>query len=130
MQYFSACGTRFGILEFSVIYFLRVEHALVLWNFVLHYPVCGMCSGIVQLRVHFFACGRRSSIVELRVIFFCVWNALWYCGILCYIFPRVEPALELWNFLLCFSKCGTRSGIVEFFVIFFCVLNALWFCGI
>ena len=40
--------------------------------------------------------------VEFCSIFFRVWNALYYCGISCYIF----------------SACGTRSGIVEFHVIF------------
>ena len=72
----------------------------------------------VEFRVIYFP---RSSIwcsifpcVEFRVIFFCVWNALWYCGISCYIF----------------SACLTRSGVVEFCVIFFCVWNSLWYCGI
>ena len=63
-----------------------------------------------------------------RVIFYRVWNALWCCGISCYIFPcveralvlwnfvlyfpRVERALVLWNFMLHFSACVMRSGIV------------------
>ena len=84
---FSACGISYFI-------FLRVERTLVLLNFVLY----------------FSACGTRSGIVEFRVIFFCVWNALWYCGISCYIFMRASR---------------TRSGIVEFCVIFFRVWNAL-----
>ena len=45
--YFFACGTRSGIVEFSVIYFLRVERALVLWNFVLYFSAGRMRSGIV-----------------------------------------------------------------------------------
>ena len=61
--------------------------ALVLCNFVLY----------------FSGCGTRSGIVEFRVIFFCVRNALWYCGILCYIFLCVERALVSWNFVLYFS---------------------------
>ena len=35
--YFSACGTRSGIVEFRVIYFsARVERALILCNFMLY----------------------------------------------------------------------------------------------
>ena len=102
---------------------MRVERTLVLWNLVLH----------------FSACGTRSGIVDFRVTFFCAWNALWYCGIPCYIFPRVECAivlcyillrmecaLVLWNFVLHFSACETRFGIVELFVVCFSVCNVLW----
>ena len=62
-----------------VLYFPRIERALVLWDFMLY----------------FYACWMRSGIVKFWVIFFCMWNALWYCGILCHIFPRVERALLL-----------------------------------
>ena len=48
----------------------------------------------------------------------------------CYIFPHVECALVLWNFVLYFSACGTCSGIVEYHVIFFRVWNVHWYCGI
>ena len=88
----------------------------------------------------------RSGVVEFCVIFLCVWNVLWYCGISCYIFPHVERALVLWNFVLYFPHverslvlwdfvlyfpvCGTSSGIVAFCVIFFRTWNALWYCWI
>ena len=79
---FSVCGILFYIfthsrisccifmcVEFRVIYFLRVERDMVLWNFMLYVYVCVTCSGIV----------------EISVIYICMWNALWYCGNLCYI---------------------------------------------
>ena len=47
-----------------------------------------------------------------------MWNVLWYCEILCYMFLRVELALVFWSFVLYFSAYGTRSGIVEFHFIF------------
>ena len=72
-----------------------------------------------------FACCIRDLLLwnlwNFVVYIFCVWSALWYCEILCYIFLRLERALVLCNFVLYFSACGTRSGIVEFCVIFFCV---------
>ena len=90
--------------------FLRVERNLVLYNFVLYFSACGICSGIVKICgtplwccVIFSACGTRFGIVELRVIFSRIW-------ILC-------------RFVLYFSTCGMRSGSVEFWVIFFCVCN-------
>ena len=63
------------------------------------------------------------------------------CGILCYIFLRVERALVLCNFVIYFSLCGWRSGIVLFFpasgnhsiiveicfFLFFFAWNALWY---
>ena len=94
---------RSGIVEFSVIYFLRVERALVLWN-VLLYIFCAwniICyygiSCYIFLHVeydlvlwnsvlYFSACGMHSGIVEFCVIF---------------------------------SSCGTRSDIFEFRVIYF-----------
>ena len=118
---------RFGIVEFCIIIFCL---AFLLWNLLLYFSVCE----------------QRSGIMELCVIFFRIWNGLWYCRILCYIFPRLECALVLWNFVLHFSACETRFGIVELFVVFFpCVTcfgsvefrvmfsrmcNAIWFCGI
>ena len=44
---------------------------------------------------------------------------IWFCEILCYIFPHVERALVFWNLVLYFSAGGTRSGIVEFLIVFF-----------
>ena len=41
-------------------------------------------------------------------VFLCCikFSLLWYCGILCYIFPHVEGALVLWNFVLYFTACA------------------------
>ena len=95
--------------------------------------LCSYCMRVVE----------KINEEKNRVIFFRVWNALWCCGILCYIFPRVYSALVLWNFVLYISVCGTRyvivlyfptcgtcSGIAEFRVLFSCVWNALCYCGI
>ena len=101
-----------------------MERALVLWNFSLYFSACGTHSGVV---LYFSACGTRSGIVEFRVIFFRLWNALWYCGILCYIFLRmwnalwycgiscyiflhVECTLILWNFVLYFPYIESSGG--------------------
>ena len=145
--YFSTCGTRSDIVEFFVIFFcvwnalwycvifycvfnmlsycgvlryifLRVERALVLWSFVLYVSMYGMRSGIVDFCVIFSTFGTGSGIAEFRAIYFCVWNVLWYCGISCYIYLRLERSLVLCNFVLYFSACGTRSIIVESCVIF------------
>ena len=105
---FSACGMRSGN--------------------VLYISACEMRSGIVGFRVIFSARGMRSGILECCIIIFRVWNAIWYCGILCYIFLCVKRALVSWNFVSYFSVCRTRYGIVEFHVIFFCLRNALWYC--
>ena len=43
----------------------------------------GNCYGIV---LYISGCVNRSGIVKSCVICFCVWNALWYFGISCYIF--------------------------------------------
>ena len=128
---FSACGMLFGIVLYLSACGKRSD-------IVLYFSACGKCSGV---GLYFSTCGKRSGIVEFRVIFFCVWNALWYCGILCYnflhvqralvlwifcyIFLRVESALVLWNFVLYLSVCVTRSGIVEFCSIFFHILKFL-----
>ena len=88
---------------------------------------------------YFSECGTCSGIVEFCVTFLCRWNTLWYCEMLCYIFPHVERALKLcnifphvaialvlWNFVLYISSCGTCFVIVDFFNIFFpCVERAL-----
>ena len=58
-----------------------MEHALVLWDFVLYFSACGTRSGILEVCVIFSVCGKRSGIVEFRVIFSLLWNALWYSGI-------------------------------------------------
>ena len=115
----------------------------VVWNCPCLCCVPVVCVLLKKNVLHFSVRGTRSGIVDARVICFCVWNALWYCGfssyifphfecalILCFIFPRVEGALVLWNFLLNVSTCGTRSSIVEFCVIFSRVWNVLWYCGI
>ena len=76
-----------------------MERALVLWNFVLIVSVCETNAGIVEFCVIFFCVPVERALV--------LWNfmldfALWYCGILCHIFLRVECALILWKFVLYF----------------------------
>ena len=106
MLYISACGTRSGIVECCVIFFwvwnilsycgflcyicLRLELALVLWNVVLYLSARGTCLVLWNILLYLSVCGTRSGIVEFLVIFICMWNALWYCRILCYIFPCIE----------------------------------------
>ena len=113
--YFSACGTRSGIL---CCIFPRVERALVF--FVIYFPTflfISCCIILTLISFIFF----HSAFLKISLIY-----ALWYCEILCYIFPcleralvlcyifpHVENALVLWNFLLYFSTCGTRFGIVD-----------------
>ena len=89
--------------------------------------------------VEFLCCMKLSLLcyfvlyflpLKFCVIFFYVWNALWYCGISCYIYLLMECALVLRNYVLYFSACIMRSSIVEFCVIFFCVWNVLWYHGI
>ena len=86
---FSACGTRCGIIKFRVIYFrvcntiwycrilcyivLRVERAVVLWNFLLYIFVHETCSGVLLYISLLETC---SGIVEFRVICFYIRNAL------------------------------------------------------
>ena len=79
---FSACGARYGIVKFCAIFFcvwnalwccviscyifLHVEHALVLWNFVLYFSAC-QWNVLWYCRIScyiFSACGTRSVIVE------------------------------------------------------------------
>ena len=128
--YIFACGTRSDIVESCVIFFrlckalwycgisyyifLCVECALVLWNFCYIFLLVECALVLWNFILYFSACVTCSGIVEFHVIFVCVWNALWYCVISCYIS----------------SMCETRSGIVEFCVIFFCMWNALCYCVI
>ena len=116
--YFSVRGTRSGI--FCCIFcciFLHLVHALVFC--VIYFPAFLFISSciiltLISLKTFVSACLKLSLIYML-----------WYCGIFCYIFPRVERALVLWyifprlehslvlvNFVLYFSACGTFSGIV------------------
>ena len=95
--------------------FLIAERTLVLWNSVLYISTCGTLFGVV---LYFSVCGKRSHIVDSCVQSFRMWNALWYWGILCYIFLLLECTLVLWNLMLYFSMFGTLSGIAEFRVIF------------
>ena len=117
MLYFCACGTFSGILCYIS---PRVEYALV---FCVVLSACEMLSGILSL---------IFQRVEFALVFcvncFCMWNALWYCAMLCYIFLVLERSLVLWNFVLYFSAFGTRSGIVECCVIFFFSFNVLLYC--
>ena len=99
--------------------FLRVEHALVVWNFVLYFSECGTCSGIVEFSIIYFC---MWNALWCSVIFFCVWNTLSHCGFFCYIFLHMERALVFSNFVLyIFSAYETRSGIVKLCVLFFFV---------
>ena len=59
LLYFSACGTRSGIVEFFVIF-----------------SACGMRSGIVECFVNVYVGGTRSGIVESCVIIFHVFKVL------------------------------------------------------
>ena len=59
---FSACGTRSGTVGSCVIYFLRVERALVLWNIVLYISACGTRSGIVEF------CDMFCHILKVMVV--------------------------------------------------------------
>ena len=70
--YFSACGTRSGIVGFRVIF-----------------SACGARSGVLEFCINFSVFGTLSGAVEFCVVFFCLWKALGYFGILCYIFPPV-----------------------------------------
>ena len=82
--------------------FLHPERALVWWNFVLHFFVCGTLSGIVESSISIFVCRTHCGNVEFCVIFsVCQWNALWYCIVFCYISLYVECDLMLWN---CFGR--------------------------
>ena len=121
MLYFSESGTRSGIVKVCVIFsqewnalwyceiwcyiFLRVELALVLWNFVLY----------------FSACGTLSDIVEFCAIFFYVWNTLWYYGVLCYIFPYIEIFGGDNSNSLC-------TCVLFFLVVFLSCIFVLYFC--
>ena len=93
--------------------FLRVERALVLWNFLLYFPARGTLSGIGIL-CYIFVYGTRSGIVDFCVIFFCMWNTIWYCVI----FSACGMRFGIAEFVLHFFACGTRIGIVEFRVIY------------
>ena len=130
MIYFSACGTRSGILFYI---FSRMECAVVFC--VKYLPAFLFISCFIILNFILFL---KFACLNLSWIY-----ALWYCIISCYIFLRlerdlvlcnmilhVERALVLWNFVLYFSACGTRYGIVEFCDIFLCVWNALKYCVI
>ena len=94
MLYFSARGTCSDILCYIfsargirtiiiVLYFLRVERALVLLCYIrklyvvimLYFSVCGIPSGIIVL---YFP--HVDSALALLCYIFCLWNALWrYC---------------------------------------------------
>ena len=127
--YQSACETYSVIVEFYVLLFcmwnalwycvilcyifMHVEQSLVLWNLMLYLSVSRTHSGILNFFVTLSVCGTCYSLVELCVIFFCVWNALWYWVISCYIF-------SLWNMLW---YCRIMCYI-------FHMWNALWCCGI
>ena len=108
---------------FSCCIFVLHEILLACVLFMLY--ACCKKIKIKKIVLYLSACGTFSGIVEFGGIFFRVWNALWYCGISCYIFPRVERVLVLWDLVLYFSACGTCFGIVGFSVIFFRVWNAL-----
>ena len=124
---FSACGTRYGIVESNVIYFL-----LVLCS-------CCMREGTqkkLKQKTKMMCCifSRVDCALVFCIVFFCLWNALWYfvlyfnvCGMrsvfFCYIFPRVERTLVfyviffyvwngIWYFVLYFIRVKKRSGIL------------------
>ena len=128
-----------------VLYFLHVVCALVLWHFVLCFPVCWMRSANVKFRVIYSLCGIHSGIMEFCVIFFAFQgNTLWYCGIFNIFLSDLERVLVLLTSRVIFSMCWTCSGIfgnfmvyifwcrtgfgiVELGVICFYVLNVLWY---
>ena len=94
-----------------------------------YFSLCGTLSGIAEFVLFFLRFrGTRFDHVQFCGLFFCVWNILWYCGILCYIFLGVECAPVLWKVHNVFPAYGMCSGIVGFCVIFFYVCNALWYC--
>ena len=102
--YFSACGTRSGIVEFRVIYFsAHVESALILCNFMSYIFFCAIVgttrSDIVKVRVTHFS----SRVREKRSLILCNFGL--------YIFFRL---------------CGTRSRIVESRVIYFFLDRVEW----
>ena len=111
--------------------------ALVFWNSVLNFSLCGIKSGIVEWSVillcmqveralilwnfvfYFSAFGTRFGIVESCVIFFCVLDTPWYCAISCDIFLNLEHALVFRNLCYIFHRSSeTRSGIVKCYVLF------------
>ena len=97
LLYFSTCGLLCDT-------FPHMEHALILWNFVLYFPMCGL----------------RSSIAEFCVLFFHVWIAIWYCKILSYIFLRVDCALVLCNSVLYISRIWNK--------LYYCVISCYISC--
>ena len=135
MLYFSACGTRSGILCYI---FLRVECAFI---FCVLFSDCGTLSGILGcniLRMEFTLgiCVKlfcMSNVLWYFVLHFFFCGIFWYCEITCYIFPRVEFALI---YCVLFSAYGIHSGIfwyiflhvgrtLVYLVLFFYVWNAL-----
>ena len=86
MLYFSACGTRSGVI---VLYFPRMERALALLCYIFR-----MWNTLWLYCVVFSACGTRSSVIVLY--FPCVECAL---ALFRYIFPRVERTLALFSYI-------------------------------
>ena len=105
---------RYGTVEFCVIYFPRVELALVLWNVVLYFLLVECALVLCNFVLYFSICSMCSVILVLCFMFFCLRNALWYCGILCYMFLHVERALLLWISVLYFPS-----------VLFFCCMRVV-----
>ena len=99
-------------LIFFAVYFLCVEFGrvfCVVYLTAIAFIFC--CNIITSLSINSFSVCLKLSLV----------SAVCYSEISCYIFPRKERALVLWNFVLYSSTLGTRTGIVKFCSVFFCV---------
>ena len=80
-----------------------MKHALVLCNFVLY-----------------FLCVERALVLWDFVIFFCMWNELWYCRILCYIYFFIESFGGDNSTFTC--KCVFYISCCNFSCCIFCIV--------